>query len=88
MKALSILALLAIASPAFAQVPSEKQSAPVQDQKPWLYDGLMPNDSSPPAPDTATVTIGGTTIMPLPSTGQPLPASPQPSPQSPKTNAG
>jgi hypothetical protein len=84
MKALSILALLTIASPAFAQVPAEKQSAPVQDQKPFLYDRAMPNDSCPPAPETVagtTITIGGATITPLPSIGQSLSASPQPSPQ-------
>ena len=48
MKALSILALLAIASPAFAQAPPERRSAPVQDQKPFLYDKLLPKDGSVP----------------------------------------
>jgi hypothetical protein len=48
MKAPAILALLVIASPAFAQVPAEKQSTPVQDQKPFLYDKLMPKDLSVP----------------------------------------
>jgi len=85
MKAVAILAVLAIASPAFAQVPAEKQSVPVQDKKPFLYDGLMPDDSGPPARDNpgVTLTIGETTI-----TRQPLPEPPQPSPQSPKTSAG
>jgi len=91
MKALSVLALIGIASPAFAQVSTGKQSVPVQDQKPFLYDGLMPKDSSPPAPvdnPVTTLTIGGSTITPPPSTAQPLPASPQPFLQSPKTSAG
>jgi hypothetical protein len=57
MKSVSIIALLAIASPAFAQVPADKQSAPVQDKKPFLYDGLMPNDSGPPARDNPGVTL-------------------------------
>lgn len=85
MKALSVLALIGIASPAFAQVSTGKQSVPVQDQKPFLYDGLMPDDSGPPARDNpgVTLTIGETTI-----TRQPLPEPPQPSPQSPKTSAG
>ena len=54
MKALSILALLAIGSPAFA-APAENQSAPAQDQKPFIYDSAVPlNGFSPPTP----VTIG------------------------------
>jgi len=58
MKAIPILALLALASPAFAEVPAEKQSAPIQGQKPFLYDKLMPKRLSPAAPET----VQGTTI--------------------------
>jgi hypothetical protein len=74
MKALSILALLAMASPAFAQVPAEKQTAPVQDKKPFLYDRIMPKNFGPPAPET----VAGTTIT----------AKPQPSTQPPKARGG
>jgi hypothetical protein len=74
MKALSILALLAIASPAFAEAPAEKPVAPAQAQKPFLYDRVMPKDSTPRAPETVT----GTTIT----------ASPQPSHPSPKARGG
>src|SRR6185312_303256 len=58
MKALCILALLAAASPAFA---GENQSAPAQDQKPYVYDGAGPNDFSAPGP----VTIEGKTSVPV-----------------------
>jgi len=74
MKAFSILALLAVASPAFAEAPAEKPAAPVQAQKPFLYDRMMPKDSGRPAPETVT----GTTIT----------ASPQPSHPSPKARGG
>jgi hypothetical protein len=79
MKAIPILALLAIASPAFAQGSAEKQSVPVQDQKPFLYDKLMPKRVSAPAPET----VAGTTIM-----GQPLRPSPEPSHESSKPRGG
>jgi hypothetical protein len=90
MKALSILALLAVAGPAFAQVPAENQSVPVKDQKPFLYDGLMPLQDQKPYMDhpVTVLSIGGKIITPSPSTEQPPPASPQPSPQSPKAIAG
>jgi hypothetical protein len=61
MNAIPILALLAIASPAFAEVPAEKQSAP-EAQKPFVNDRLMPNDSRTPAPEAVpgtTITAGG-----------------------------
>jgi hypothetical protein len=61
-KALSILALLAVASPAFAQAAAEKQSAPVQDQKPFLYDGLMPFQEKPYVDHPVTIlSVGGKT---------------------------
>jgi len=72
MKAICILALLAIASPAFAQAPAEKQNALVQYQKPFLYDKLLPNDVSPPAPTDHPLT----TITSTPSGGQLPPAQP------------
>ena len=81
MRALYTLALLAIASPAFAQV-----GAPAQDQKPVLYDRLMPRHFAPPAPETVegtTITAGGAVVP-----EQEHPASPQPSPQSPKIRGG
>ena len=65
MKALSVLALLAIASPAFAQVSAEKQSAPIQDQKPFLYDGLMPIQEKPYVDHPVTIlSVGGKTVAP------------------------
>ena len=78
MRNLSILALLAIASPAFAEAPAEKPSTPVQGQKPVLDDRLMPKRLSPPAPET----VAGTTIN-----GQIPPEAPQPPLQS-KTRGG
>jgi hypothetical protein len=62
MKALSVLALLAITSPGFAEVPAEKQSVSIQGQKPFLYDKLLPKRLGPPAPESVegtTITAGG-----------------------------
>ena len=65
MKALSILALLAIASPTFVQAAAEKQSAPVQDQKPFLYDGSMPLQEKPYVDHPVTIlSVGGKTVAP------------------------
>ena len=65
MKALSILALLAIASPAFAQAAAEKQRPPVQDQKPFLYDGLLPLQEKPYVDHPMTIlSVGGKTVAP------------------------
>ena len=74
MKALSILALLTIASPAFAETPADTQKAPAQDQKPYVNDGPGLNSFSPPAP----VTIGGVTVAPSPNGGKPVLAPPPP----------
>jgi len=49
MKALLVLALVASASPAFA----EKQSAPTPDQKPFMDDRLMPRDFDSSRPGIA-----------------------------------
>ena len=67
MKSVAILALLAIASPVFAEAPAENQGAPVQDQKPFIHDGPGLNGFSPPAP----VTIGGAFVAPLSQPGAP-----------------
>jgi len=42
MKAFGLLALLAVTSPAFAQGSAQKPTAPAQDQKPFVYDAVMP----------------------------------------------
>jgi len=68
MKALSFLALLAIGSPAFAQVSVEKQSIPVQGKKPFLYDGLMPLQEKPYVDQPVTIlSAGGKTAAPAKS---------------------
>ena len=77
MKAILFLALLAIAGPAFAEVPAEKQSPPIQGQKPFLYDKLMPKRLSAPPPETVqgtTITAGGDKTYIYDSARKQLPA--------------
>jgi hypothetical protein len=48
MKAVCVLALLAITGPAFAQTPAEKPSA--QNPKPFIYDGPARDGFQAPEP--------------------------------------
>ena len=64
MRALFVLALLAVGSPAFAEAPTASQPA-VQNQKPAVNDGPGVGGFSAPAP----VTIGDSTIAPLSQSG-------------------
>src|SRR3954471_10686822 len=55
MKALAVLALVALGSPAFAQAPATSQNVPAQDskrdQKPFVYDSAVgPGGFSAPSP--------------------------------------
>jgi hypothetical protein len=71
MKAMTVLALLAVASPAFAQ-----------GQKPFLYDRLITQRERAPVDHPVTViTSGETAITPLPA------APPHPSRHSPRTRS-
>jgi len=82
------MALLAIASPPFAQAAAEKQSAPVQDQKPFLYDGLMPLEEKPYTDHpVAVLSVGGKTVAPDKSSAvrvKPPPMQPIITPYSPE----
>jgi hypothetical protein len=95
MKTISIVLMLAIASPAFAQTAAESQSAPAQEPygggKPYIYDSVVPllKGFSAPTP----VTIGGVTSTPVTSRPAPTielrPTAPQqPAPPPPKTGLG
>jgi hypothetical protein len=85
MKAIPILALLAVAGPAFAEAPAAKQGAP-EAQKPFVYDRLMPNDSRPSAPEAVqgtTITAGGDKTYIYDSAKKQLPSQPIITPYSP-----
>jgi hypothetical protein len=75
MKTVGIVLLLAVASPALAQAPVEKQSAPTQDLKPYVDDPLPVLSIG-----GKELTIGGKPLTPAPVTAQ-GPAASQPSPQ-------
>jgi len=64
MRALSILALIALGGPAFAQAPADSPNVPAQDskgdQKPFVYDSAVGRgDFSPPSP----VAVGSSPVQ-------------------------
>jgi hypothetical protein len=77
MKAVCIIALLVISSPAFAETPAENQSVPAQDQKPFIWDAVAATRCQLPSDHTRH-----STEIPLcgPLSSKPPVASPETKP--------